>query len=338
MRGRREQTLADPAAPYYGLMPPGFVDGGISTPRADYGSLWWAMIAVEKGIEAASWLGQYEVAEQWQKLFDEFMFSFRQAARRDLQKDRYGNTFLPISVADTATSLPQKGQYAFLLPLRYGEFFYQQEALLDSIVRGNLAMLDATTKQGRIVSSGWLHNGVWPWLGGIHGMAHLLFGNTNLAHDRLYAYANHAAPTGPWVEEQQTKDIGIATAGDVSNAEASAVFIHLVRLLLVRERLDNLELPSGVPPEWFIPNAKIELNEIWTDFGPVTLRLTISPDGKSASLLVAPIHGRGSKGKPVISLRQMQKLNFVSENGEPLPEVMNGVWSKPMKVNFKKQM
>jgi len=88
IRGRREQTLANPATPYYGLMPPGFVDGGISTLTADYGSLWWAMIAVEKSIETARWLGQYEVAEQWQKLFDDFMISFRQAARRDLRKDR----------------------------------------------------------------------------------------------------------------------------------------------------------------------------------------------------------------------------------------------------------
>lgn len=338
LREMREQTLADPTAPYYGLMPPGFVDGGISMPTADYGSIWWAMIAIEKSLEAARWLGKNEMVGEWQKLFDEFMFSFRQAARRDLRKDRHGNTFLPISVADTATSLPQKGQYAFLLPLRYGNFFHQQDALLDSIVRDNLAMLDATMKEGLIVSSGWLHNGVWPWLGGIHGMAYQLFGNTSRAHDLLYAYANHAAPTGTWVEEQQIKDIGSATAGDVSNAEASAIFIHLVRLLLVRERLDDLELLSGVPSEWLIPNAKIELNEIWTDFGPVTLRLTISPDGKSASLLVAPIHGRGSKGKPVIFLRQLQKLNFVSENGEPLPEVVNGVWGKPMKVNFKKQM
>jgi hypothetical protein len=315
-------------------MPTGFVDGGISIPTADYGSLWWAMIAVEKSLEAARWLGQNEVVEPWQKLFDEFMISFRRAARRDLRQDRFGNFFLPISVGDTTTSLPQKGQYAFLLPLRYGKFFHQHEALLDSVVRGNLAMLDASMKEGLIISSGWLHNGVWPWLGGIHGMAHQLFGNTSRAHDLLYAYANHATPTGTWVEEQQTKDIGNATAGDASNAEASAVFIHLVRLLLVRERLDDLELLAGVPAEWLVPNAKIELNEIWTDFGPVTLQLFISPDGGSASLFVAPIDGRASKGKPIVSLQVLQQLGFVFEKGDPLPDQIIGAWGKAMQMRF----
>jgi hypothetical protein len=254
-----------------------------------------------------------------------------------LLSDRRGNVFLPISVADTATSLPQKGQYAFLLPLRYDNFFHHREAWLDSIVRGNLAMLDATTKEGLIVSSGWLHNGVWPWLGGIHAMAHQLFGNTSRAHDLLYAYANHAAPTGPWVEEQQTKDIGNATAGDVSNAEACAVFVHLVRLLWARERLDDLELLPGVPPEWLAPNAKIELNKIWTDFGPVTLRLTISPNGKTGSLVVASPDGRESKGRPIIFLRALQQLGFVFENGAPLPDKLVGTWGKMAKINFTKR-
>jgi len=333
----RTQTLKDPAATYYGLMPTGFVDGGISTPTADYGTLWWAMIALEKSIAAARWLGQDELAESWQKLFDDFMNSFRRAARRDLRQDRRGNIFLPISVGDTTTHSPQKGQYAFLLPLRYAKFFHQHDALLDSIVSGNLAMLDATTKEGLITSSGWLNNGVWPWLGGIHGLTHELYGNHTRAHDLLYAYANHAAPAGTWVEEQHTRDVGTATAGDVSNAEASAVFIHLVRALLVRERLDDLELLAGVPPEWLGPNAKIELNEVWTDFGPVTLRVTIAADGKSATLFVAPIDGRDSAGKPVVDLQVLKKLGFVSVTGATLPDQINGVWGKPIKLNLRRK-
>jgi hypothetical protein len=336
IRQMRAQTLGDPAAPYFGLMPAGFVDGGISTPTADYGSLWWSMIALERSIEAARWLGQNELAESWQKLFNDFMTSFRRAARRDLRKDRHGNLFLPISVGDTTTHLPQKGQYAFLLPLRYAKFFHRHDALLDSVVAGNLAMLEATMHEGLITSSGWLHNGVWPWLGGIHGIAHELFGNHARAHDLLYAYANHAAPVGTWVEEQHTRDAGNATAGDVSNAEASAVFVHLVRILLVRERLDDLELFAGVPEAWLVPNARIELNAIATDFGPVTLRLTISADGQLATLFVAPIDGRGSAGKPVVVLQALKKLGFVSAAGAALPDKIAGVWKKPMKIYLRK--
>lgn len=337
MRQMRAQTLNDPAAINYGLMPMGFVDGGIFAPTADYGSVWWTMIALEKSIAAARWLGENETAANWQKLFADCMNSFRRAARRDLHKDRHGNLFLPVSVGDTTTQLPQRGQYAFLLPPRYGKYFQQSDALLDSVVAGNFAMLEATMQEGLITSSGWLNNGVWPWLGGIHGIAHEMFDHHERAHDLLYAYANHANPLGTWVEEQQLKAIGTATAGDVSNAEASAIFIHLVRILLCKEKLDDLELLAGVPPEWLIPNAKIELNEVWTDVGPVTLRLTIAADGKSASLFVAPIDGRGSAGKPVIDLRALKRLGFVSTAGEMLPDQISGVWGKPFELNLRKK-
>ena len=336
LKQMRAQTLSDPAAKHYGLMPLGFVDGGIFAPTADYGSVWWTLIALEKSIAAARWLGENEAASNWQILFEELMNSFRRAARRDLHKDRHGNLFLPVSVGDTTTQLPQRGQYAFLLPPRYGKYFHQQDTLLDSVVAGNFAMLEAVMQEGLITSSGWLNNGVWPWLGGIHGIAQEMFGQHERAQDLLYAYANHANPLGTWVEEQHVKAIGTATAGDVSNAEASAIFIHLVRILLCKEKLDDLELLAGVPAEWLVPSAKIELNGGWTDFGTVTLRLTIAADGNSATLFVAPIDGRGSAGKPVVVLRALKKLGFVSAAGAALPDQITGAWKKSMKFYFRK--
>ena len=94
----RAKTLVDSTVPYFGLMPPGFVDGGIAVKKADYGATFWAMIAIEKGITAANWLGDHAAARRWKKLFEEFMASFKKAARRDLRTDSTGHVFLPISV------------------------------------------------------------------------------------------------------------------------------------------------------------------------------------------------------------------------------------------------
>ena len=333
----RESTLLDSSAPYSGLMPPGFVDGGVANENADYGSVWWAMIALEEGVEAARWLGESRDAEEWQRLSDEFTSSFRIAARRDMRKDSHGNVFLPMIVGDTSANAPQRGQYDFLLPVRYGKFFYRNDSLLNSLVRGNLAMLDATMKEGLITNSGWLGNGVWPWLGGIHGIAHNLVGNALKANDLLYAVANHASPLGTWVEEQQARDVGTATAGDVSNAEASAVFIHFVRNLIARERLENLELLTGIPPEWLVPDGRIELNNGFTEFGPLTLKLRISSDGKSADLFVSAVDGRGSKGKPVVFLHTLKESGYVFEGGSSLSDVLDVSWGKELRMRFRKQ-
>jgi hypothetical protein len=337
-RSARKTTLLGPPVPYFGLMPPGFVDGGVANEHADYGSVWWAMIALEKAMEAARWLGHFHEAEEWQVLFDDFMDSFRFAARRDMTKDGHGNLFLPMIVGDTSASVPQRGQYDFLLPLEYAKFFHQKDPLLDSIVNGNLGMLDATLKEGLIANSGWLDGGVWPWLGAAHGIAHNLVGNKSKATDLLYAVVNHASPVGTWVEEQQTRDAGPATAGDVSNAEASAVFVHFVRNLIARERGENLEMLTGVPPEWLVPGARIEVDSGFTEFGPLTLRLKISTDRKSADLFVSVPDGRGSAGRPIVFLQTLKEVGYVFDNGSPLPDVLDGSWGGELRMQFKKQM
>lgn len=332
LRAMRDQT--PPGTPYAGLMPPGFIDGGISTEHADYGATLWAMVALEKGIAAARWLGEPDDAREWQILFEQFMHSLKNAARRDLRN----NNYLPIIVGDTSHEAPQRGQYAFLLPLCFSSLFQSHDGLMDSIIHSNLAMLDTRVKEGLIANSGWMKDGVWPWLGGVHGMVHHLVGNNQKAVDILYAVANHASPTGVWVEEQQQQKDGTNTSGDASNAEASAIFIHFVRNLLVREKLDTLEFLSGVPDEWIHPGALLEVNNGLTGFGPVNFSARISDDGKSGEIHVSAINGRGTAGRPVVVLAALKRAGFVAADGTPLPERLLGTWRQPIRLSIRSSL
>ncbi len=210
----RMRTLDEPGAAYAGLLPPGFVDGGISHRAADYGSLWWAMVALEHAIQAARDIGRESEADQWSGLLEGFTTSFRTAAGRDMREDSLGHRYLPITVAETDRTIPpQRGQYAFLLPLPYGNFFFAPDTLMQTILRGNLAMLDAHSAEGLILGSGWLHDGVWPWLGNVHSTAHLLAGNSTQAWNILSAVADHACPLATWMEEQQLRTGGHGRRG-----------------------------------------------------------------------------------------------------------------------------
>jgi hypothetical protein len=333
LKQTRETTLAA-GTPYHGLMPPGFVDGGISAPTADYGSAWWAMTALETAVRTAQWLGKSDDAVAWQNLFDNFWASFLIAARRDLRRDSAGTLYLPVGVADTTSALPQRGQYTFLFPIPYSRYFLSPDSVMRSIVNGNLTMLDRVTEEGVIAGSGWMRDGVWPWLGGIHGMAHHWFGNNGKALDLLYSYANHASPAGVWVEEQQPRAVGSRTAGDVNDAEASAVFIHAVRNLLVCERNDNLDLLSGIPAGWLDLGATIELNGVLTEFGTVSLKLSISPDGSSGTIHLSPVDGRGWKGRPILFLNSLKERGYIFRNGNALPDLLPCRWKTPVKLEF----
>jgi len=321
IRNARGRTLVDGSAPYAGLMPPGFVDGGISHLTADYGSLWWAMITLQEGAAAARGIGFMEDARSWESLLDSFWVAFRARAPLDMKTDSAGYRYLPVTVADTMKGIPpQRGQYAFLLPLPYGRFFQSADTLMQAINRGNLAMLDSRTEEGIIAGSGWLQDGIWAWLGGIHAMAHHRMGHWTKAWETLQAFADHATPLGTWVEEQQPRSHGTRTTGDASNAEAGAFFVQPVRNFLVCERADTLAFLAGFPRSWLGPGMQTLLRNGGTTMGNASLEVSVSTDGGTATLVLTPPSRGVHRCIPVLYCSALRDAGFLYPDGKPLPQ------------------
>lgn len=313
----RRQTLADSSASFFGLMPPSFTDGGIHGVNAEYSGVYWSLIALRQARDAALWLGHANEARQWQILFDEFMSSFQRAYERDKRQDAHGHWYLPMRVADTSkTEAPQRGQWAPLEAMFRGGFLDAKNEL----VIGTLAVLDDSLRQGLAVNTGWLMNGVWPFFDAQRGIAHLWCGNREQAVAALYAIANHASPLGTWVEEQLPRDIGSRTTGDASNATASAFYVVFLRRMLVMEQGEQLSLLAGVPATWLAPNAKIELNEAPTDFGPLSLRAQIAEDGRTASIFIARLRDEKSHNTMLLHLHAFRQQGYVMKDGKTLPD------------------
>jgi len=334
IREQRAQTLSDPDSPNAGLLPAGFSDGGLSGVQPEYGSVYWSMIALREAARAARWLGESSDAAPWDALFEEFHASFKRAAERDVRRDRYGNLFLPVMVADTSTSRPpQQAQWGICQAVYIGRWFDRN----DSLVIGTLAMLESEKSQGLPLNTGWLHGGVWGFFVGSPGPAHLWQENYREAQDLLYAYANHASQLGTWVEEQMPRDVGRRTTGDGSNASASAIYIAYVRRFIAMERESRVDLLAGVPDEWYRPGSRIALDSVLTEFGPITLDLTISADGTSGSLSLEPIPGNGEKnGGPVLFLSGLKARGYTQKDGQPLPREIRLAWGEGFKLSLKK--
>lgn len=337
IRATRAQTLNDPTQPYFGIMPPGFVDGGIADLTADFGTTWWALAAIERSIAAAHWLGETQQAAAWQTLFDEFFAAARQAAQRDLRPDKTGNVYLPVRVGVKDDATPLKAQHAFIFPAQYAAFFQRQDdPVMRQIVNGNLGLLGANLKQGIVFGTAWRDDGVWGWLGAAHAITLALFDRPQEAQTMLYAVANHFTPTGVQVEEQQTKDVGTGTSGDHSNAEASAIFIHATRMLLARERGHDLELLNALPVEWLQPKARLELNNTLTEFGPLTLQLHVAANGQTATLRVLT-EARQNTGQVIINLKTLQQAGFTFGAGQSLPEQLKHQFGKPLTLALRRR-
>ena len=270
-------------SPDAGLIPPGSTDGGQNGFVPEYSNTLWNLVGLRAFVEAARWLGKDADAVRWQAEYDDFLGVFHRAAARDMKLDAHGNSYLPNRM--DGADLPQRAQWAFMQAVYPGEVL----AKTDPIVVGNLAMLKASLQEGMIYGSGWDEHGIWTYLGSFFAHALLWKGDDAAVVDQLYAFANHASPTLAWREEQTLKEQPFSPTGDMPHNWASAEFIRLVIHMLELDRGKELHLLEALPGTWLKPNAVTSLEKVATPFGPLTMNLTVSPDGKTARLHVEPV-------------------------------------------------
>jgi hypothetical protein len=278
----RSMPLSD--APNAGLIPDGFSDGGLADKVPEYTNIYWTMAGMRAAIEAARWLGLDREADDWQRQYDDFEKTFRRAAARDMQTDKFGNRYLPIRIKKGEGIPPQKAQWAFMHAIFPGKVFAPE----DPLVKGNMAMLRAVESEGLVLDTGWLKDGIWTYFGSFYGHGWLWLGQGDKAARTLYAFGNHASPLLVWREEQKPVGQGDPVVGDMPHNWASAEFIRLVRHSLVLERGQELHLFEAFPAKWAAPGAVTSMKDVLTEFGPISFEFKVAKDGKSANLHLSP--------------------------------------------------
>jgi hypothetical protein len=281
---RKMRGMPSPDAPNARLIPDGFSDGGLADKVPEYTNIYWTMAGLRAAVEAARWLGKPDEADDWQKEYDDFLQTFRRAAERDTHTDAHGNRYLPIRMRFDEKIPPQKAQWAFLHALFPGKVFPGS----DPLVQGNMAMLKAVEKQGLVLDTGWLKDGIWTYFGSFYGHAWLWLGDGDKAARTLYAFGNHASPLLVWREEEMPVGHGDGVVGDMPHNWASAEFIRLVRHSLILERGNELHLFEAMPANWARPGSVTKMRDIATEFGPVSFEFRVSKDGASGVLKLAP--------------------------------------------------
>ncbi|HMP76864.1 MAG TPA: hypothetical protein PKE12_11285 [Kiritimatiellia bacterium] len=292
---RRKARALDPRAPEYGLLPRAYPDGGIGGIRAEYLTTLWTLAGLKLTARAARWLGRAGEADDIAKDLEALMTDFRAHAKRDLRTLDDGTPHLRMWMrgdGDHVTIPGFKGRlmpwqrlglasgtWAFSQAIYTGEIFAPD----DPLVRNLLNLFDRLDNaQGLPEGMGWLlDRSLWSYGPAFAAQVWLYAGRPDKAVDYLYAFANHAAPTRVWREEQSLDATGHGHSnGDMPHNWASAEFIQLVRNLLVVERGDGIELLSGLPPEWCRRGMRFRIEKTPTRFGPVTVRGGIDARGR----------------------------------------------------------
>lgn len=292
---RRQARALNPSSPEYGLLPKAYPDGGIGGIRAEYLTTLWTLAGLRMTARAVRLLGREAEAEAIVRDADELMADFRAHAKRDMRTLRDGTPYLRMWMRGQRDHVTKpdyhgrlmpwhklglaSGAWAFCQAIYTGEIFAPD----DPMVKNLLALFDQLdNRQGLPEGMGWLlDRSLWPYGAAFAAQTWLYAGRADKAVDYLYAFANHAAPTRVWREEQSLDVTGHGHSnGDMPHNWASAEFIHLVRNLLVAERGERLDLLFGLPPEWCRRGMKFRIERTPTRFGPVTVRGCIDGHGR----------------------------------------------------------
>jgi hypothetical protein len=298
----RSQTMKDPSAPNYGLIPKGFSDGGLSKNVCEYTNIYWTLNGLKAAAEAAAWLDKRKEAQLWKAKYDTMSATMKKDATRDLRTDSCGNHAIPIFMVDSCQI--QRAQWAFCHAVFPGKLFNNDDPLLT----GTMNMLQCHEKEGLVYETGWLDKGIWNYFGSFYAHAWLWMGDGQKAAKTMYAMANHASPTLVWREEQRLKkDHNAAVVGDMPHNWASAEFIRMIRHFILLERGSEMHLFEALPPTWTKPGMETKLKGVYTEFGIVDVNLIVTKDGKTADIRVS-LNSTGHQ-KPSAVVIHLDALN-----------------------------
>ncbi|HET7572632.1 MAG TPA: hypothetical protein VFJ77_08185 [Gaiellaceae bacterium] len=267
-----------------GLFPPGFGDGGIGGARRELTTPLWMLVGLKAAREAAARVAPDE-RDRVDASFRDLLARFREHAAAWTRTLPDGTRYLPMvppgsgehNLFPDAPVVPRMhelrpgtGTWSLAQAIWPGEVFAPDDPLVVDFLR-LLETLD--DDEGIPAETGWTaYAGLWTYYASFAAHVWLYAGRPDKAAAYLYAFANHAAPTRVWREEQSLRSTGNGLfSGDMPHNWASAEFVRLVRDLLVFERGETLDLLAGLPPAWAAGPVRVERTP--TRFGRVGVAL-----------------------------------------------------------------
>jgi hypothetical protein len=276
-------NLRDPAMKsqstngHYGLLAPGFADGGIGGVHSEFTNTVWTLAALRAVADAAAQLKMSSLAKAG-KFSRELYAAFQQMATKEMVRHPAGFEYLPMlahddpSVSDPdpwSRPRPQTAQWALSHAIYPGEVFDKN----DPIVRGHIALLQWCTQEDVPAETGWLwHDSLWTYNASFAAHVYLWAGLRDWAHRTFTGFLNHASPLYCWREEQPLQHALVGQDwGDMPHNWASAECVRYLRHMLALEDGKSLRLLNGVTTAELTPAVPYILRNSPTRFGRIDL-------------------------------------------------------------------
>jgi hypothetical protein len=278
--GLRDQARkGDSTNGRYGLLAPGFADGGIGGVRSEFTNTVWTLAGLKAVANAAESLGMDSLGTA-RTFYDELRCSFSEAAKAEMVRHPGGFQYLPMLARDDPAwhepdpwnrPRPQTAQWALSHAIFPGIVFSKG----DPIVQGHIALLQSCTNEDIPAETGWLwHDSVWTYNASFAAHVYLWADQPEWADRTFRGFLNHASRLYCWREEQPLQHALVGQDwGDMPHNWASAECVRYLRHMLVLEDGMRLRILEGLIPASFEGPQTFRLDHTPTRFGRVTLQL-----------------------------------------------------------------
>ncbi len=302
IRIRNEAHQGNSLNSRYGLLPPGFADGGLGGVRDEFTNTVWTLAGLRAVVRANRKLNLPGL-ENAPQFYRELRGAFMAAAKKEMVQDPRGFTYLPM-LLHTDPMLknpdpwmkppPQCAQWALSQAISPGEVFAKD----DPIVLGHIALMQACTQEDVPAETGWLwHQAVWNYNAAFVAEVYLWARRYGWAQRTFTGYLNHASPLYAWREEQPLQHALIGENwGDMPHNWASAECVRYLRHMLVLEDIDTLRLMDGITNVELAPRKPFVLKNTPTKFGRINFlaeptdskgwRMKVHREGENAPLRI----------------------------------------------------
>jgi hypothetical protein len=260
----------------YGLLAPGFADGGIGDVHFEFTNTLWALAGL-RAVSLANERFRIPELERVAAFYRELKNAFDHAAADQMVSDPRGFRYLPMLMREDPVMRentwdrprPQTSQWALSHTIFPGQVFAKD----DPVVQGHIALMQACTQEEIPAETGWLHHqAVWNYNAAFVAEVYLWAGLRDWAHRTFTGYLNHASPLRAWREEQPLQHALLGTAwGDMPHNWASAECIRYLRHMLVLEDDRKLRLLEGLSASDLKMRQPFSLAATPTRFGRVSL-------------------------------------------------------------------
>lgn len=327
----------------YGLLGRGFGDGGLGGLRSELANTVWVLAGLRATVEAAGRLGLATQFAPVRRFHEELRSAFFAAAPHEMRRHPSGFDYLPMLMKEDSAweavdtwsrPRPQVAQWALSHAIYPGLVFEKD----DPVVRGHIALMQASTQEDVPAETGWLaHDSLWTYNAPFASHVYLWAGESALASRCFAGFLNHASPLYCWREEQPLRGSLVSGYwGDMPHNWASAECILYLRHMLALEDGRKLRLLAGLDGAGLNAGDEVVLEQTPTRFGRLNLRLTPSRKGWRLECALASGSSPERIELPEIisgsaSLKSVDGAKFERRGGvvriDPASKVFSAEWS-----------